>query len=79
MKARKCDRCGGFYDYTRKRDVTLNFLTECNGPKTDRMSKKIDLCPKCQKKLIEWYNKVEFEPLHEKEEKNGRNKKDYRE
>ena len=56
--ARKCDRCGQFYDAPKDDEVCgFVWLTGCGG-----MSfKNVDLCPDCTDKLGEWLEGVRSE------------------
>ena len=53
-KARKCDRCGKFYeDYESAYHVTTT--------KGAYTNKTVDLCPDCTQKLIKWLGKLQME------------------
>lgn len=47
MDAKKCDRCGVFYDIAKFSDQ--RHVVDFKG-------KRIDLCPKCLKELGDWFN-----------------------
>lgn len=51
MIARKCDRCGAFYDSPKEGELA-GFQWVC-GPSWSRL-KLIDLCPDCTDKLNDW-------------------------
>lgn len=50
--AKKCDRCGKFYDIHESNDyaVGIRFVDELGGP----LRMVSDLCPDCMAKLINW-------------------------
>lgn len=58
--ARKCDRCGAFYD--RYNENKSHNIEDANsiafvfryGNDTYNICKHFDLCPKCKDKLVEW-------------------------
>lgn len=60
--AKKCDRCGKFYDpneSTFKKDVSqfkLAKLKNC-------FERELDLCQNCQYELKNWMNKTQFDGL----------------
>lgn len=55
-KARKCDRCGKFYDeYQADYHVTMK--------KGAYNCKSLDLCPDCTNKLIKWLDKLQTEAI----------------
>lgn len=63
MNAKKCDRCGDYYD--NHRDYMLDLK------KVDRMSGtllQVDLCKQCSEELFDWFQ-VKAE---ESEDKNGK-------
>ena len=52
----KCDRCGVLYEYDYQNYINSYFIGKERFPCAD---KKLDLCPNCQKKLVEWFKDVE--------------------
>lgn len=56
--AKRCDRCGGYYDCNKVRmnrnNAIFRYITlwTHNSP----MSEEYDLCDNCAKKLIDWLN-----------------------
>lgn len=72
MNAKKCDRCGAFYErYTREAqpsdsDKIKKLLSlKRNGfmitQDTGYCSENIDLCPECFEKLLKWIDNKQFE------------------
>ena len=59
MIARKCDRCGAFYDSPKEGELA-GFQWVC-GPSWSRL-KLIDLCPDCTDKLSDWLEPSEEKP-----------------
>ena len=52
MRAKKCDRCGGFYScYNHTPKLKLVKVT----PTPSNYLKQIDLCQECEKKLVDWF------------------------
>lgn len=51
MNAKKCDRCGKFYEHYNGDDIIMshNFFKAVYGKRT------YDLCPECMEKLREWF------------------------
>lgn len=49
-RAYKCDRCGTLCEYEKCRNNSL-FVNKWEGYK----NKILDLCPKCQKELNDWF------------------------
>ena len=58
MIARKCDRCGAFYDSPKEGELA-GFQWVC-GPSWSRL-KLIDLCPDCTDRLSDWLEGSELE------------------
>lgn len=61
MDAKKCDRCGGYYDFDEDKVPMLKnnelYLAKFrSGCLHDRM---MDLCPKCSEGLVAWFNDIE--------------------
>ena len=59
MLARKCDRCGQFYD-APKDDEVCGFVWLTGGGGTS--FKNVDLCPDCTDKLSDWLEPSEEKP-----------------
>ena len=57
MRARICDRCGGYYKNDNKDEFKLARMSQT----ASRYSKSIDLCPECQKSLASWSESVKKE------------------
>ena len=53
-KAKKCDRCGKFYDFFEADYHVTKKKGTYNG-------KALDLCPDCTQKLIKWMEKIQTE------------------
>lgn len=51
--AKKCDRCGNFYD------ENINIMIAFNWDKKDHYyaNKSLDLCPSCKDSFEKWLNK----------------------
>lgn len=60
-EAKKCDRCGQFYDFYSKDIIIDRYKHKVNGFRYtfDRVGtgEGIDLCPDCMQKLFEFMNK----------------------
>lgn len=59
--ARKCDRCGVYYDYYEPKELNVcefNTIVETiiNEKGTIVAGWKEDLCPRCRKSFKEWLN-----------------------
>lgn len=52
MNAKKCDRCGRYYDKVNSKPPYTLFKTRTFIENTER----IDLCDDCSNDLAEWYN-----------------------
>ena len=59
MLLRKCDRCGAFYEYIKGDKKNLIYQLKERVPDKLCDSRVIDLCPVCQEKLKNWYEKCE--------------------
>ena len=57
MRARICDRCGGYYKNDNKDELKLARMSQT----ASRYTKPIDLCPECQKSLASWFESVKKE------------------
>lgn len=59
--AKKCDRCGKFYDAynSAKDDKNINGIMTLNIDEQDRYytHKPLDLCPSCKCSFEKWLNK----------------------
>ena len=54
MTAKKCDRCGAFYE--KEKQIPSALLLCCTDRGNGSISKNIkDLCPACYKELKEWF------------------------
>ena len=51
-EAKKCDRCGKFYEATNEENTQLIWLR-----------KQFDLCPECTEKFHDWFNNSEEENM----------------
>ena len=52
-KALKCDRCGTLYEYNFQLYLNPYFVgKDCHSYEDKRL---LDLCPNCQKMLVEWF------------------------
>lgn len=68
MDAKKCDRCGSYYDKYSKPTIVLGKNHEFRDfPET------IDLCKKCTDELEEWFNAEKIEKVKEILEKSEAN------
>ena len=56
MIARKCDRCGAYYDEPQENEVS-GFFWRVGA----EASENRDLCPKCTEELSEWMEGAKFE------------------
>lgn len=61
MLARKCDRCGGFYEWYNKsidnrvsHTNAMRFITATVNDNNSDFIKRFDLCPTCMKQLIKF-------------------------
>ena len=62
MEARKCDRCGEFYELSKEDQERKGWPVDTKGaiarlylrPGTDNSGEWYDLCPECVKSLQEW-------------------------
>ena len=62
--AKKCDRCGEYFDYSSK---GFNHLMLDNSYRLGNNIKSFDLCPKCMDVLGSWLkSKAMFVPLDRK-------------
>lgn len=50
-KAKQCDRCDKFYPTKGEAKMRLTKLSQT----ASRYARTIDLCPKCEAQLIEWF------------------------
>ncbi len=58
MQAKKCDRCGGFYEEApSKAKLTLTRYSNT----ASRYMKTVDLCLSCEASLVVWFNKYKEE------------------
>lgn len=58
MQAKKCDRCGAFYEA----ELTKSKLTLTRYSDTPtRYTKTVDLCLSCEASLVVWFNKYQEE------------------
>ena len=55
MKAKQCDRCKKFYSTGEEKKYKLVKVTNT----TSRYTRSVDLCPKCENELQEWFKKGE--------------------
>ncbi len=51
--ANKCDRCGMLYEYDFQNYLHSYYVGKDCHPYEDE---RLDLCPNCQEKLVEWFN-----------------------
>lgn len=51
--ARKCDRCGRFYESSSKSRVVYEYYPNS----TSHTKNGGDMCPKCAEKFAKWWNK----------------------
>lgn len=56
MKAKICDRCKRFYEIDKAEAKDSYSITKRSAT-ASRYTHAIDLCPKCQEELKEWYEK----------------------
>lgn len=57
MNAKKCDRCGRYYDNYRKQTYTLRKASEyLHGKDFTEDTDEVDLCEKCSIELFEWFS-----------------------
>lgn len=65
MNAKKCDRCGSFYDIrypSAIEELAIAFNATSHAQEVCRkMEENVDLCPSCSNKLFEWLKGGEFE------------------
>lgn len=54
MKAKICDRCGNFFDL--KQQETNEFKLKRINKTASRYEKSLDLCPRCQEELRQWFD-----------------------
>lgn len=50
MKAKICDRCKNFYELKFENKMRIQILKDTKS----RYVKSIDLCPECQKEIMNW-------------------------
>lgn len=60
MNAKKCDRCGNYYDKNVKPEFGLGRRNSLN----DYLD-YVDLCKKCTDELEEWFNAEKIEKVKE--------------
>ena len=60
--ALKCDRCGTLYEYDYQLYLCSYYVCKDCHPSGDL---KLDLCPNCQQKLIEWVDDGERKETNE--------------
>lgn len=55
-KAKKCDRCGAYFDSNKTYPQCLDFYNLCivYNPKWENDTCYMDICDKCGKELVEW-------------------------
>lgn len=58
MQAKKCDRCGAFYDEAPTKSKLA--LTQYSDT-ASRYLKSVDLCLSCEASLVVWFNKYQEE------------------
>jgi hypothetical protein len=54
MKAKICDRCGNFFNLQQQE--TNEFKLKRINKTASRYEKSLDLCPKCQEELRQWFD-----------------------
>lgn len=60
MDAKKCDRCGSFYDKFALPNTNFLLSKYCNNGRQD-LTRVMDLCPECQAAIGRWMeNKAEI-------------------
>lgn len=59
MTVKKCDRCGAVYEYVLGAKKEATYQLRKKAPETVSNTKVIDLCPVCDKKLANWFEKCE--------------------
>ena len=65
MDAKKCDRCGAFYEVRYSNIIdeltkAINAITHAEDLR-EIMEENVDLCPDCSKQLLKWLKGREFE------------------
>lgn len=70
--AKKCDRCGDYYDgytnYIYKETVSVDekevrLTLEYHRPGLGDRLYSVDLCPRCQKSLLDWFSKERYREI----------------
>ena len=71
MNAKKCDRCGAYYELKEAglhdpiaeamRRITSNLSCGPAAGALELLTEKVDLCPSCEKSLRAWWRRKEGE------------------
>lgn len=59
MTIKKCDRCGALYEFALPSKTELKYQLRKRYPDSPTSPKLVDLCPECQEKLKNWFEKGE--------------------